>query len=655
MTMQLLTPLQVGPIAVKNRMVTAAHGAFLDFYAPESNGQRFIDYTERRAKGGVGLMIMNAVHVHETSRMGPQHQVFDAATMPPKFRKLAAAAHDHGAKIVQQLYHVGAVATSDNHRDMEPLWGFSDAVTATGERVHVMDDAEIELIIDAFVDAAKCAVDNDLDGIELHATHGYLIQQSMEPYANRRTDRWGEPLAFLRELGTRTRRAIGSDKALGLRVTLDDFLPPERGGLGVEGLEDLAVQIVDLALFDYLNTSEGRGGVDYHRAIGNYRHKFGEFLPETKSLRERIDARLPVIAATKIPTVDLAERALEEGACDLVSMVRGHIADPDIIAKLMAGEESRIRPCTGSNQGCIDRAGSGAIACFHNPEVGQERRFAESAAETVEPKKVLVVGGGPAGMKAAEIAATRGHRVTLVEQAPALGGRLRLVEQLGDASNLFSAVVWVEQELVRLGVEVLTQTVADAAFVRAHAPDEIVLATGAQTIDAIDVPNDESVLILSSDDAASGSYQGQRFDIRGSHVVLFDQRANYETALVLDSLVRQAARVTVVTPFLHFGANLGFTHQCDYRRLLPEWGVTVRAQTGLVGIADGAAVLHDGLTGTRVSEPCDLIVAGIAPMPRLDELDAFRAIAPVRLAGDVVAPRTAMHAFREGDRAGRTL
>ncbi|MGK2287025.1 FAD-dependent oxidoreductase [Pedomonas sp. V897] len=652
--MKLLTPISLGPVTLKNRVVSTAHAAFTDFYRPDSSGERYMAYQERRARGGTGLIITTAMHVHRASQM-VNHWVFSAEHMAPKFRQISERVHRYGTKIFVQLFHFGVQGKSDSHDDLTPLWGFSPLTSVDGEACHVMTDAEIEEVIEAFVAAARCAVENGIDGIELHATHGYLIQQSFMPFANRRTDKWGQRLYFARELSRRVRAAIGRDKALGFRITLDDYRGRANGGLDTADLIEIAADLCETGLFDYVNTSEGNGNMDYSRVIGSFRHPFGKTLPNTRALRERIQARIPIIGVNKIPTVDLAERALEEGCCDLVGMTRAQIADPDLVQKIAAGQLARIRPCTGSNQGCIDRVGLYPITCFHNPEVGEENRLAELAKRPVEPKRVLVIGGGPAGMKAAEIAARRGHTVTLAESGTRLGGRLTLVENLGPSSNLLAATSWLEQELALLSVDIRLQTTVDEAFLRAHAPDAIVLATGATPSPDLAIPNDGSIPVLDIDAAVEARFEGQTFDMTGTRALLVDLRATYETALCVEALVNRGAKVTVATPYLTWGANLGFTHLADYLGLLPKWGVRTMPQTRCTRIENGEAVLEDGRTAETVRAPFDFIVAGVVGVPRDELADLCRSFAPTTLVGDVVAPRSALEAFREGDRIGRLL
>jgi len=652
--MKLLEPINIGPIRLKNRVVSTAHAAFTDFFRPDCNGERYMAYQERRARGGTGLLIMTAMHVHRASQM-LNHWVFDAATMAPKFRRISERVHGHGAKIFAQVFHFGVMGKGETHDDLGAIWGFSPLESADGEACHVMTDAEIEEVIDAFVASSVCAVENGIDGIELHATHGYLIQQSYSPYANRRTDKWGQRLYFVTELARRIRAGIGRDRAMGIRVTLDDFKGRAQGGLDFEDILAIVEDLVKTGLFDYVNTSEGSGNFDYARVISSYRHGFGKTLPAVHALKARINSAIPVIGVNKIPTVDLAEHALINGDCDLVGMTRAQIADPDLVYKLEHGQAPRIRTCTGANQGCIDRVAMYPITCIQNPEVGQEAQFAELDKVRATPKRVLVIGGGPAGMKAAEIAARRGHQVTLAEAGHRLGGRFNLVEKLGAAANLLSMTAWIEEEIRRLQVRVLLQTRVDEKFIRDLAPDAIIVATGARAKSRIELPNDGSVPVIDIDSAVQGQIDGETFDMKGTNALLLDLRGNYETALAIDALVQRGAKLTVVTQFLHYGANLGFTMLDDYLRLLPKWGVRVLTMSRCTNLTDGHAHVTIGSTGQQERIACDFVVAGVPPAPVDDLNEMCGRYASTKVVGDAYAPRSAMEAIREADRAARLI
>lgn len=653
--MKLLSPLKIGPIELKNRLVSTAHAAFLDFWQPGSDGQRYIAYQERRARGGTGLIILTAQHVHESSSY-PGHFQYEKTDLGPKLVQMSTQLHRHGTRVISQLFHVGVNGKGEFRSDLQPLWGMSGTISAEGEAAHEMSEDEIETIIQAFVDAAVVAVENGMDGVELHAAHGYLLQQSFSPFANKRTDKWGQPLCLTKTVAQRVRQAIGSGAVLGLRLCIEDFLTPEHGGVGHERLCQIGADLMATGLFDYLNHSEGSMGAHYAKTIGSYRYPFGQYLPLTRSLKNAIDSVVPVLGVGKIATTDLAEKALQDGDCDLIGMTRAQISDPDIGLKLQTGQTHRIRMCTGGNQGCIDRAGATyPITCFHNPEVGEEGRFRELDKAIAVSKRVLVVGGGPAGMKAAEIAARRGHQVTLVEASDRLGGRLNLVQPFGEAASLLGSTAWIEQELTYLKVQVLTQTTVDEAFVREMKPDTIILATGATASNDLGVPTDGSVPVLSIDEVAQSRYQSARIDFKGARCVMFDQRASYETALITEHLAKSGCALTVATPALHFGANMGFTHLLDYMGLLPKWDVDVRPQHVIASIAEGKVNLLNVFSGAITPIESDLVVAGIHPKPNNELYDVLRAYAPVQMAGDVLAPRTALEAFREGDRAARTL
>ncbi len=269
---------------------------------------------------------------------------------------------------------------------------------------------------------------------------------------------------------------------VGVRLSVDDYRRPADGGLGPEGLREVARALVDTGHIDYLNQSSGSRSSHYALAVASYHHPPGELLPLIAQTRRAIGARVPVVGVGRVTTPELAERALADETCDLVAMTRAQIADPDVVAKLRRGEPGRIRPCVGANQGCVDRmAGGLAITCLHNPEVGREYRLGLVPAPADEARRVLVVGAGPAGLAAARTAALRGHRVELVDRRRAVGGRLGLLADCGPASTLLESVRWLRDELERLRVRIdLGVEVDAAAAARERRPAVVVLATGAR-------------------------------------------------------------------------------------------------------------------------------------------------------------------------------
>jgi 2,4-dienoyl-CoA reductase-like NADH-dependent reductase (Old Yellow Enzyme family) len=650
----LLSPLQVGSIELKNRVVSTAHGAFLDFYREGTSPDRYVAYQERRARGGSGLIILQPVHVHPSSHaLG--HFIPNEDDLRSKFAAMADALHRHGTRVVCQIMHFGGQFTSEARRDLEPLWSFSGFPSPEGEPSHAMSTEEIEQVLDGFARTAAIAVESGLDGVEVHGAHGYLVQQSFSPWANIREDEWGQRFHFLDELLSRVRAATGPDAVVGFRISADDFVRPERGGLGIEGLKEVARHAVSGGLIDYLNHSEGAKSSHYARAVANYRHPRGEFLPLAAGLREAINEAVPVVGVGRIVDPTMAEQALLDGMCDLVGLTRAQIADPAFVSKLQDNRSHHIRPCVGANQGCIDRMeGALPITCFHNPEVGREVQSELVVAE--RPKRVLVVGAGPAGLKAAEIAARRGHKVSLVDRESEVGGLLRCVGELGSAAELLGSVAWMEQAIEDLDVDVRLGIEVDAALIAVENPDVVVLATGARPNPAAPAECDGSVPILSPADVAWSIWQGHTFDPKDQHVLVVDTLGNLETALAVEALAGRGAAVTVVTPYAQFGPHVGFTHRKDLLDAVYGSGCRVETSSIFTGLQAGRASWRHVHSRSQSEESVDAVVAGVARLPDLSLLDAARSSgARVLLAGDAVAPRTAMHAFREGDNVGRQI
>lgn len=393
--------------------------------------------------------------------------------------RLAKAVKSEGAILMLQLVHLGATFRSDAHVRRPPLWGFSTTVTDHGEVAHAMTDEQIEMMIAGYGRMARMAIEAGFDGCEIHGAHGYLGQQSISPWLNRRTDKWGQDRSlFLRRVIETVRHETGPDRILGYRTTTDDMRSPEDDGLGVAGAIESVRAILATGEIDVLNTTVGHGGKTYTRAIPSYRFVEAVNMPKARHLGDAIGHPVPMIGVGRIASVGIAESLLWSGACDMVAMTRAHIADPDVVAKFTRGETHRIWPCVGALV-CNSRklAGFSEISCLHNPEVLREHELRVEPA--AEPKRVIVVGAGPAGLKFAEIAARRGHHVQVYDCAARTGGLLRAVERTA-ASDLASTVDHLTSELALLSVPVKLGVTVDADLLRAVEADYIVLATGAE-------------------------------------------------------------------------------------------------------------------------------------------------------------------------------
>ena len=645
-TGMLLTPIDLGPVNVQNRVVSTAHGSFLDFYRPGIAPDQYVAYQERRARGGCGLIVLQAMLVHRSSQTIGQW-MWERDDVLPKLELMADRLHKNGTQVFAQLAHYGAQFRSDGNADLIPLWGFSPMLSPSGwEPSHEMTTEEVEEVLKGYEQTAAVALEAGLDGLEIHAAHGYLLQQSFSPWGNTRSDGWSEPLRFLNAVMQRVRKVAGSDKAVGLRISADDYLTEQAGGLGVEGLTRVASEACSTGYLDYLTHSAGARSAHYARSIANYYGEAGALLPLTDSLK-KVSAGLPVIAVGKILTPTHAEEILQSGRADLVAMTRAQIADPDMVVKYMSGSESRIRPCVGANTGCVDRmSASLPITCFHNPEVGREATHAELILAK-SSRKVLVVGAGPAGLKAAEIAAKRGHKVTVFDRASEPGGRLRWVRKLGKPEKMLGAVDWLVSELEILGVEVQLGTEVDKSLLSAISPDTVVLATGASG-SGLDVDSDGSVPIYTEDQAMTEDV--------GNRVLFVDLLGYQQQSFVAEYLCSIGAILTMATPFPQVGLNIGFTHIRGHMERLYKFGAELRTSTAVTRIANGEVELRHLFSKKTEALPYDAVVAGTMARADTSLLDTSRLFTnSIILAGDAVAPRTALHAFREGDDAGRQI
>lgn len=649
-SMRLLSPIQVGSKTLRNRVAITPYSFWFSAYNRNEDFDQYHAHLERQAAGGAGLISMQAIWVPPVDA----DHAFPYDYLAERLHRVAQTAHAHGAVAIAQTVHIGANLGSALDPtlpwDGQTLWGFSAGFSDVSlEAVHEMSDSEIESVIEGWGRVAELVATSGLDGLELHGGHGYLLHQSISPWMNRRTDRWGQPLAFWRAVLARVRKGLGKDCILGARVPIDDFRTPEEGGLGRDRLREIACEIADTGLVDYLNPSEGSSAWHYCRSVGTYRRPHGDFLQGVAAIRKAVGGKVPILGVGRITTPSRAEQALSEGQCDFVGMTRAHIADPDFVRKLKAGDASRIRPCVGSNQ-CINRIMTGTyVMCFHNPEAGREHRLLPVTAVTA-PKRVLVVGAGPAGLKTAEVAARRGHRVLLVDRAAQVGGRLSTIADGTRARELKGSIAWLSNELDVLGVERRLHTDVNDAFLAAGEFEAIVLATGSRP-SPIAFTSDDSVPLFQPETAFTlwGGRAGRR-------VLVLDFAGNDEAAVVTEQLAAAGLQVTIATPLPVVGAFLGWTHTSDHVPRLIGLGCTIEERTAVTGIADGRITTRSLLDGTERQRPFDAIVV---VQPRLAETTleaAARASGrTVHLVGDAQAPRDAMAAFVQGEMLGRKL
>ena len=472
----LLSPLRVGPKTLRNRVLVTGHVDRLAENNLPTPAQAA--YQAARARGGAGLQITGAQAIHSSGRLANPYAVENLGDeVIPGYRLLADAVHAEGGLLLAQLAHsASTVGGGDADR---PTWAPSPIAGDEAREVpHAMTRAEIAQMIDAYGKAAARVRLGGLDGAEILAAFGYLPIAFLSPNSNKRGDAYGgsleNRLRFIFEVIEAVRAGAGPDIIVGVRIPGDERTD---GGLTLPDMQEIARRLAGTGRIDYLNII---AGTNMDR-IQRWEHwpptpaPHGLFVELAAAIKAVV--AVPVFVTGRITDPRDAEAVIRDGKADMVGMTRAHIADPDLVAKLKAGHLSDIRPCVGANV-CITTASKG-LRCFHNPEVGRETAWGPlQPAE--RPKRVAVIGGGPAGMEAARVAALRGHRVTLYERDAELGGQLRRWAKAPRTGEFGKSVAWFEGQLERLQVRVERGRALSAEDLAALDAEVIVLATGAQ-------------------------------------------------------------------------------------------------------------------------------------------------------------------------------
>lgn len=658
MTLELVyQPIRIGGLEVPNRVVRSAHGTCL----AEGGliGDRLIDYHLARAKGGVGLSILEAGSVHPSS-------VLDLALFDDRItsghQRLMAAVVPYGMRVFQQLWHAGHAYPAYNGA---PPWGPSALPNpTTGLVSNPMGSHEIAEIIDHFASAARRAQAGGVDGVEIHAAHGYLIMQFLSPLSNRRTDQYGGSLEnrmrLLREILTAVRTAVGAGYPVGVRMSAS----LAEGGIGEAELVEIISNLEDDGLIDYLNASYS----DYYdfKLVSAMDQPAGYQLPSSGILTAAAK-RVPRIVIGRFRTLEEVEGVLRAGTADMVAMTRAHIADPDIVRKTRAGHPEQVRSCIGCNQGCWNLTNYGfPLSCTINPAAGNEGRFAEDLIKKVSvPKRVLIAGGGPAGMEAARVAALSGHTVHLVEAQAVLGGQIVIAKRAPYLHAIGDIAHWLEQEIYRLGVEVELGTYLDAEAVVASNPDFVIIATGAcARNDGIQhqrpscaVPGAAMDHVISAVDLLTGGRQSL-----GKSAVVYDEVGQYEGIAAAEFLLTLGIAVTFVTRFERIAPQMDWLTRVNpaLKRFAALGDFRLMSSSQLVEIEADRCSVQSVHRAKAAIVSADTVVFLTAKTPLRTLYDELREIGfqrdrSIAIVGDACAPRDLQCAIAEGHHTARAI
>ncbi|MGA2836481.1 MAG: mycofactocin system FadH/OYE family oxidoreductase 2 [Acidimicrobiales bacterium] len=647
----LFTPLRLGPVTVANRIVFSAH---LTNYATDGlPTEQHVAYYAARAAGGAGLIITEEHSTHPTD--WPYEKLIHGfhPEVVDGYRRITDAVHAHDVPIFAQINHNGGQASSMYSR--LPVWAPSAVPDPLFREVpKAVEPHEIAEIVDGYATVAAHCTAGGFDGIELQCSHSSIVRGFLSPATNRRTDAYGGPLAdrarLLLEIVDAVRSTIGSGRALGVRICGDELI---EGGTGIDDAVEVARMVEATGQVDYINTSIGVATATLYMIEASMQIPPGYALFVPSAIRAAV--HLPVVGVGRFKDPLQADRALADGVCDLVGVVRGQIADADFAAKARSGHATDIRTCLSCNQECVGRMGLNRwLGCIENPRTGRE---SSNVPHPRRRRRVVVVGGGPGGLQAAVTAAERGHRVVLFERHDRLGGQAHVAAAVPSRAEFFDIARNLIVAARREGVDIRTGVEATADTVRAEQPDAVVLATGARPSRpwwAGDEPRVVDVRDVLED----------RVRPEGT-VVVVDELGFHQATSTAELLADRGCAVEIVTNGMVVAQDLGITLD------LETWNVKAHA-LGIVqsvdlvpmGVSpaddgdDGAVVLElqHHPTGTDTRRRCDWVVCAVHQRPE-DELWHALDGAPfeVHRVGDCLAPRRAHAAVIEGDRVAVAL
>lgn len=642
--MKLLTPIKIGQIVLKNRVVMPAMATNFG-NVDGSVSDRLVRYYLARAEGGAGLITVEFTAVAFEGRFTQNQLRIDDDRFVEGFACLVGAIHGAGACTVLQLHHSGR-RSPRNVTKTQATAPSAVAVFPGGPVPREMTVAEIGYVRDAFIQGAVRAKKAGFDGVEIHATHGYLLAQFLSPMSNTRTDDYGGtpekratlPLEILRGI----KEANGGDFPMIVKMTGDEYTP---GGIAIEEA------LVHARLFE-------ENGADALCVSGSAGSMMAAS-PKAPGIRStsppvyiepacyahlaaqiKKHVSIPVMAIGRINDPDIAEALIAEGKADFVAVGRGHIADPSFAAKCREDRE-KLCFCIGCLQGCIEKSvqwSNTGITCAVNPKVGRESEAA--GIRILAPKKVAVIGGGPAGMQAAAILSERGHQVALFERGERLGGNVLVASEPPGKKETLNLIRHLAFRLKESGAKVCLSTKADADLIRRERPDAVLLCCGARPR-KLNVPGIESEKVVTAEDVLTG-----RTAIRtpGKAVVLGGGLVGCETALFLAA---KGWKVTVVEMMEDIGMDVGPIIKFYLRRELEEAGVEIRVRNCVCEFRDGNVVcrLQDGEDHIYEGDLAVLAVGYQADTGLFEEIRAL--VRETYVVGDALQPRRILEAMRE--------
>jgi dimethylglycine catabolism A len=648
----LFTPTRIGRLTLKNRIYSSGHAeAMAEGGRPT---ERLVRYHEAKARGGCALTIIGgSSSVHPSSPAAAWKQIANHDdSIIPAYRAIADAVHHHGCLIFTQLTHLGRRAQSDTDGANVLLAPSQIPERVHREVPHELEAEQIAELVHAFGEAARRCRDGGLDGIEISMAHNHLIDQFWSPLFNERRDEYGGSLEnrmrFAIEVLTEIRRRVGDGFVVGARISGDEFV---RGGLTAHDMATIARRLAASGLVDCLSVIGGSAHTYSLQAaaVPNMSFPTALYVPLAAAIKEAVPG-MPILHASRIVDPAHADRVVAAGHVDLVGMTRALIADPDLPRKAREGRLDDIRVCVGANEGCIDRIYQGKpVSCVQNPTAGREADLGEVRTARA-PRRVVVVGGGVAGLEAARMAALRGHRVLLFEKAAELGGQVLLAARAPARAEYAGIVRFLVTQIRKHGVDVRLGGEATPALVLAEHPDAVIVATGSHPY-VPPLPGSDGKHVVTDREVLAGEATV------GANVVVVDDVHTEQALSTAELLLEQGRRVEVISPLFYAGQDIGITSIAPLYRRLYTRGVVLTPCTELRAIEGSTVVVANVYSGLeRRIESVDTVVLAMGSRSTDALYRALKGHVPeLHAAGDCVAPRGVHQAILDGTRVARAI
>lgn len=650
----LTSPIQVGSLELKNRMVFLPH--LVQYAQDHIPSEREMYYYEERAKGGVALIIYGSMTISASSNLCRDCFAFDEKVIPG-FRSIAERVHKYGTRIFAQIIHYGNQSlpgiTLEDY-DWKPVVGPSAVPDPLmKEMPKEMEEQDFISIKRGYCDAARNIKKAGLDGIEINMGHASLLRQFLSPHTNRRKDKYGgdleNRLRYPLEIVEAVKAEAGNEMAIAVRLCMDEFLPD---GLTMDEAKEVAKKLESKGLIDLLIADMGTY-TSPHIMDPPMAVPLGYAVYASAELKRAVET--PVVAFGRITDPHQAEKILEDGHADLIGMARQLICDPDFPKKVEQGRIEDIRTCMGCNQGCFGRCWRNLpITCTQNPAAGREKVLGNGTLKPAgKSKKVLIVGGGPGGMKASEVAARRGHRVTLYEKGEELGGKVSVFMKSPKRENFGECVRYLKSQIEKLPVKIVLGHEVDKETIKRDSPDVVVLACGAVP-ELPPIPGVNQPQVMTVTDLLINKPEV------GENAVIYDTEGFWTAANAAQFLLERGVNVRLVTPNPSVGMQIDYPAMFALNIDLFSKRFEILGNHVLKEVGENSVTLVN-VWNNEESQLKDVDSIIMATGFRADERlynslgkESEETYAVYRI-GDCLAPRRVDNAIWEGEQVGRTI